>query len=188
MKNFKLQSAMEYLMTYGWAILIIAIVMVALFSLGILGGSPLGTSCLAQSGYICQTPIAHAGNFIVTIGQSTGNEWTGVNVIWVPQGTVAPGTSGLTSTGICGAYTSSTTWNAMSFVPGGAYGNGFTCATTVNGILQNGQTVSATFPFNGAAPAVGTSAAGQIWAYYQLSSPGGTWYSSQLATVTVKTT
>ena len=29
------QSAMEYLMTYGWAILIIAIVLVALFSLGI---------------------------------------------------------------------------------------------------------------------------------------------------------
>ncbi len=31
----KAQSAMEYLMTYGWAILIIAIVMVALFSLGV---------------------------------------------------------------------------------------------------------------------------------------------------------
>ena len=39
MKNmgngFKLQSAMEYLMTYGWAILIIAVVLGALFSLGI---------------------------------------------------------------------------------------------------------------------------------------------------------
>ena len=31
----RLQSAMEYLMTYGWAILIIAIVLVALFQLGI---------------------------------------------------------------------------------------------------------------------------------------------------------
>ncbi len=30
---------MEYLMTYGWAILIIAIVLIALFQLGILGGS-----------------------------------------------------------------------------------------------------------------------------------------------------
>ncbi len=35
----KSQSAMEYLMTYGWAILIIAIVMVALFSLGIFNSS-----------------------------------------------------------------------------------------------------------------------------------------------------
>ena len=33
--SFKSQSAMEYLMTYGWAILIIAIVMIAMFSLGI---------------------------------------------------------------------------------------------------------------------------------------------------------
>ena len=31
----KIQSAMEYLMTYGWAILIIAVVLVILFSLGI---------------------------------------------------------------------------------------------------------------------------------------------------------
>ena len=30
------QSAMEYLMTYGWAILIIAVVLAALFGLGIL--------------------------------------------------------------------------------------------------------------------------------------------------------
>ena len=34
-KAFRLQSAMEYLMTYGWAILIIAVVLGALFSLGI---------------------------------------------------------------------------------------------------------------------------------------------------------
>jgi hypothetical protein len=34
-KSQKSQSAMEYLMTYGWAILIIAIVLVALFSLGV---------------------------------------------------------------------------------------------------------------------------------------------------------
>ena len=32
----KLQSAMEYLMTYGWAILIIAIVIVALYLLGVI--------------------------------------------------------------------------------------------------------------------------------------------------------
>ena len=34
-RTSRLQSAMEYLMTYGWAILIIAIVLVALFSLGV---------------------------------------------------------------------------------------------------------------------------------------------------------
>ena len=35
----RLQSAMEYLMTYGWAILIVAIVMVAMYSFGVFSGS-----------------------------------------------------------------------------------------------------------------------------------------------------
>ena len=38
-RSLKSQSAMEYLMTYGWAILIIAIVMVAMFQLGIFNPS-----------------------------------------------------------------------------------------------------------------------------------------------------
>ena len=44
----KSQSAMEYLMTYGWAILIIAIVMVALFALGVF--NPLTFAPKAQPG------------------------------------------------------------------------------------------------------------------------------------------
>ncbi len=35
MKTFRSQSAMEYLMTYGWAIIIVAIVLGALFSMGV---------------------------------------------------------------------------------------------------------------------------------------------------------
>ena len=38
----KLQSAMEYLMTYGWAILIIAVVLGAIYSLGLFNASTLG--------------------------------------------------------------------------------------------------------------------------------------------------
>ena len=37
----KSQSAMEYLMTYGWAVLAIAIVIIALFQLGVFGGNNL---------------------------------------------------------------------------------------------------------------------------------------------------
>ena len=33
LKSFRIQSAMEYLMTYGWAILIIAVVLSVLFVL-----------------------------------------------------------------------------------------------------------------------------------------------------------
>jgi hypothetical protein len=39
MKYTKLQSAMEYLMTYGWAILIIAVVLGVLFQLGVFSSS-----------------------------------------------------------------------------------------------------------------------------------------------------
>ena len=46
-KSSKSQSAMEYLMTYGWAILIIAIVIVALYQLGIFGSSNLSPEASA---------------------------------------------------------------------------------------------------------------------------------------------
>ncbi|MGC8538978.1 MAG: hypothetical protein ACP5MK_03880, partial [Candidatus Micrarchaeia archaeon] len=44
----KLQSAMEYLMTYGWAILIIAVVLSALFYLGVF--NPMSFAPKAQPG------------------------------------------------------------------------------------------------------------------------------------------
>jgi len=110
MANLKLQSAMEYLMTYGWAILIIAVVMVALFSLGILGGNPLGTTCLAQSGFTCQSPILHAATFNVLVGQATGTSWTSANVYWIPAGVsmatyaTCPGQASNTITGGISCY------------------------------------------------------------------------------------
>ena len=39
--KFRSQSAMEYLMTYGWAILIIAVVLGAIYSLGLFNGASL---------------------------------------------------------------------------------------------------------------------------------------------------
>ena len=54
--KYKSQSAMEYLTTYGWTILIIAIIFLAFFELGIFnqGGS---NSCIAQSGFVCTNPV-----------------------------------------------------------------------------------------------------------------------------------
>ena len=49
----KAQSAMEYLITYGWAILIIAVVLGVLFQLGVFNLS-LPNECMAYSGYYCQ--------------------------------------------------------------------------------------------------------------------------------------
>ena len=44
----KSQSAMEYLMTYGWAILIVAVVLAGLYNLGVFNG--LGNTARAQPG------------------------------------------------------------------------------------------------------------------------------------------
>jgi len=67
----KAQSAMEYLMTYGWAILIIAVVLGALFQLGVFNSSSfLGTGCIAQPGFYCNNPVlSTSGVLTVTVGQ-----------------------------------------------------------------------------------------------------------------------
>ena len=71
--NFKAQSAMEYLMTYGWAILIIAVVLAALFSLNVFNaGANLGTSCIPSPGFLCQSPVlsGSTGTISFTVGQN----------------------------------------------------------------------------------------------------------------------
>jgi hypothetical protein len=75
MKKMRLQSAMEYLMTYGWAILIIAVVLAVLFALGIFG-NPI-TGCVASPGYLCQNWLMNStsvnGLLSFTAGQNTGS-------------------------------------------------------------------------------------------------------------------
>ena len=68
----KAQSAMEYLMTYGWAILIIAVVLAILFSLNVF--SPhLGTDCVGATGYSCSgITLNSAGLLSFEFGQGTG--------------------------------------------------------------------------------------------------------------------
>jgi hypothetical protein len=62
---------MEYLMTYGWAILIISIVLVGLFSLGVFTVYKTGgNSCTGSVGYLCSNPqLVSNGLLSVTIGQ-----------------------------------------------------------------------------------------------------------------------
>ena len=87
----KAQSAMEYLMTYGWAILLIAIVLAALFSLGVFSSSSLiGTTCIADSGFLCSSPVIQGTTFIATIGQSTGVQLNNAIVCFVPTSVPNP--------------------------------------------------------------------------------------------------
>jgi len=85
----KAQSAMEYLMTYGWAILIVAVVLGALYSLGVFNGAAfLGTSCISASGFYCTNPTLSTGGVLtVTIGQATGTTFKNAYLYFVPSGT-----------------------------------------------------------------------------------------------------
>ena len=69
------QSAMEYLMTYGWAILIIAVALGLLYVLGVFSPSSAVTnSCTSQSGYICTAlTLSPRGPVTFEFGQDTGS-------------------------------------------------------------------------------------------------------------------
>jgi len=161
-KRLKAQSAMEYLMTYGWAILIIAVVLGALFSLGVFSGSSLlGTSCIASPGYLCQNPVlSTSGTLTVLIGQSTGA--TDYNAIFY----VSSQTTGVNSAGF----------------PTQAYP-----CTSSSSTLSSGQTVQ--ISCSGVVPSsspIGTSFSGYIWLNYSSTSGGPATISQKVATIIVK--
>lgn len=60
------QSAMEYLITYGWAIIIIAIVLTALFELGLFT-PPVSTACVFPADFGCVSSTLYSGNSTVVI-------------------------------------------------------------------------------------------------------------------------
>jgi len=171
---------MEYLMTYGWSILVIAIVMIALFSMGIFGGGATSPSvCYANSGYICQSVILHSNTLTFTsLGQATGTNWIGVNLLWIPQGQILPGNSG--STTWCPSNPANIITNTIS--------GGISCytVTNANGAMYTAQAVTPVFAFT-ASTAVGTTYAGTLWAEYQITA-GGPVYSVQIAKLTPKST
>ncbi|MGI0100829.1 MAG: hypothetical protein ACREBH_03905 [Candidatus Micrarchaeaceae archaeon] len=169
---------MEYLMTYGWAILIIAVVLGALFSLGVFSGnSLLGNACVASSGFLCQNPIySHAtSNIVVSLGQNTGTTWDTAFFVFVPQGT--PVSSGIPQL----AGNVPIDWSSVNGPP--VYG--------ITQGLVSGQTQTVTLPVNslgigyGNTITVGTSATGAIWAEYTTSVSGTKQY-AQIATINIK--
>ena len=164
----KAQSAMEYLMTYGWAILIIAVVLGALFSIGVFSSTSfLGTGCVASSGYLCQNPslipvAGTSGSFVqltLLLGHSTGATVYNAFFSVAPQGSSING-FGFPTTVI---YS-----NGVTVLPYG-YASG-----TANGIttLVSGGTTTYTFnlPITGspwlASNSLGGTFTGSIWLNY----------------------
>jgi len=180
MIGLKAQSAMEYLMTYGWAILIIAVILSVLFSLGLFNGNNLVTNaCQAAPGYLCQNAVyfhgqigqGAAGNILVTVGQSTGSTWTGANFVFVPQGT-----------------------SFVAGVPAISFASSPANTVQSNQQMQSGSFATLYLPVNGLASTtvnIGSPILGSIWAQYAYvySSGGiqqtGTAY-AQLATINIR--
>ncbi len=176
-------------MTYGWAILIIAIVMVALFSLGILGGSPLSTNCIQRTGYECTGVVLHDNVLTASLGQVTGNTWSAANVIYVPSGTAVPAAPASGSRGICdglaggsgGSINAQNTFSSgiLCMDPSSSFAGSWRSGDSINGVTFSAG-VSAPIP------PPGTAYTGAFWAYYQTPSGGNSWYATEMAVVTLK--
>ncbi len=71
--KIKQQSATEFLVTYGWAILVIAIIMLAVFATGIFNSNNYASQqCVISSGFSCLSLFAGSdGTILVNIQQAT---------------------------------------------------------------------------------------------------------------------
>ena len=105
--SMKAQTALEYLMTYGWSILIIAVTLIILFALGVFSNVGGGSNaCIANAGFLC-TNITFRTSYpsepdqghpylTLDIGQ-VGQTWKNVYVIATPEGQQITSSSGSSS-------------------------------------------------------------------------------------------
>jgi hypothetical protein len=152
---------MEFLMTYGWSILIIAVVLGALFMMGVFGSSTaFGNACLANVGYLCKTSqLLMDGTLTFNFGQSTGSSLYNLQLACA---------STAASTGLPNPVTA---FNSIS-----STGSALPASNTGNTIV-NGQTMTvSSLPCYGAtgqplsSPALGVGFSGYIWVNYTIGS------------------
>ena len=175
------QSAMEYLMTYGWAILIIAIVLAILFKLGVFSGASLtGTSCIGTVGWSCSGLSLSGSGLSFTLGQSTGS--TIYNTV-----VACASSAGSNGYAINGVWYNPTNTLAQ-FGPATAAPSG---ASIIS--IPNGGTVSVSalpcYSSSGQITfgTIGQTFQGYVWVAYQ-TTPGGTYQVQQALTVSAKET
>ncbi len=88
------QSALEYLMTYGWALVVIVIVIAALFAFGIFAPPSTGP-CTGLERLLYKDRSVATADFNMVIANGTGGTATGVLLAvtdeaggtWTPRGT-----------------------------------------------------------------------------------------------------
>lgn len=91
-RESKAQSAMEYLITYGWAILILGVVLAALYALGVLNPGTYSTQeCVLSSGFACLSYTMNSmGVLTLNLQQSTPDP-VSVYAIYCGQNTIPSG-------------------------------------------------------------------------------------------------
>lgn len=79
--NRKGQAAMEFLMTYGWAILVVLVAIGALAYFGVLSPSRfLPSSCQFQSGVSCDSYKVATNGIRIVLRNGLGNDMTNVTI------------------------------------------------------------------------------------------------------------
>ena len=78
MNNKKSQAAMEFLMTYGWAILIVLIVLAALFFLGVFNPKSTNT-CIVTAPFTC-TDVKASGTTLTLVLAASGTYSAGPTI------------------------------------------------------------------------------------------------------------
>ncbi len=107
------QSAMEYLTTYGWAVLVIAVVVVVLLKAGVFGASPAQNSCIAVSGFSCSSPSLSSNGLLTTLFGEIGQTISITGIACTKNSTLTGGSGAIT--GITSISLSSTQKTSLSF-------------------------------------------------------------------------
>ena len=168
----KAQSAMEYLMTYGWAILIIAVVLAALDFLGVFNGNTfIGSSCLATPGYLCSNPIMTANANGPNLLSFNFEQDTGQTIYEVSFACAASSNS---STGMPNANTANVFQFATSSISSGSQLNisGMQCYGSNANLFQDNP--------------IGTVFSGTLWIQYTTVPASTNYQYAKIAKITAK--
>jgi hypothetical protein len=112
------QSALEYMMTYGWAILIIVIVAAVLYSLGIF--NPSANSGATSTGFNPFTVLAQACGPSIGLRAQLGNEaGVAVTVNWIAVTTSSGLSASTVNSSTTGKVLVGSTWGAAQSVTNG---------------------------------------------------------------------
>jgi len=144
MNNKKAQVAMEFLMTYGWAILIVLIVLAALFFLGVFNPR-IANTCLAPAPFVC-TDVKVSGTTLTLVVGASGTFSAGPSI--AGAGATVNGQASTAG----GGTISTIIPTAMTFtIPSQTVGSRFTGVATVAYTQTGGTSHTTTITFSGTA-------------------------------------